>query len=188
MFAFACACGGDVSRGVVVRSSDDFVMVCVLWKVYDVVLVIDLWCEVYLVFEGCGGGDDVGMWGDAREDEEEDEETRDDDADAEVECVVCVCVVFWSVLNVMMCDDGSDGMMDKVSVGGMFDCLYVGYRLLFASAFRVVVGGGVLYVGVMFVELFVNKVYGVFVELYVDCMVNVCVFLVLCDLEFLIEV
>jgi pantetheine-phosphate adenylyltransferase len=186
--ALARACGGDASRGVAVRSSDDFATARALWKVYDVVSAIDPRREVYPVFEGRGGGDDVGTRGDAREDEEEDEETRDDDADAEVERAVRARVASWSAPNATTRDDGSDGTMDKVSVGGTFDRLHAGHRLLLASASRAVAGGGVLYVGVTSAELLANKAYGALVESYADRAANARAFLALCDPESSIEV
>lgn len=185
--ALARACGGDASRGVAVRSSDGFASARALWRVYDVVSMIDPRRAVHPVFERRGVEEDVATRADDGERDEEDERTRADDADSELERAVRARVASWTARDDAMDERAPRGTMDAVSVGGTFDRLHAGHRLLLATASRAVASGGVLYVGVTSAELLANKAYGALVESYADRAARARAFLALCDPESSIE-
>ena len=185
--ALARACGGDASRGVAVRSSDGFASARALWRVYDVVSMIDPRRAVHPVFERRGVEEDVATRADDGERDEEDERTRADDADSELERAVRARVASWTARDDAMDERAPRGTMDAVSVGGTFDRLHAGHRLLLATASRAVASGGVLYVGVTSAELLANKAYGALVESYADRAASARAFLALCDPESSIE-
>ena len=74
-----------------------------------------------------------------------------------------------------------DGVMESVSVGGTFDRLHAGHRLLLAVAMRAVAPGGTLYVGVTSSELLANKSFGEYVESYEMRAASAKAFLAACD-------
>jgi len=158
-----------------VVSSDGFARVASLWRVYDIVACVAPMMDVVPRFTVRGGEDTelLGVEetpGGAKREEEDgqSEDTRqrieraERTADARVER--------WNASNVASSsssyDFERDGEMVRVSVGGTFDRLHAGHRLLLAAAARTVAPGGTLYIGVTSSELLANKKHSQLVEPY----------------------
>ena len=156
-----------------VVSSDGFARVASLWRVYDIVACVAPMMDVvprFTVGRGEGTERRLGVeetLGGAKREEEEDARQRieraERTADARVER--------WNASNDASSSSSSydferDGEMVRVSVGGTFDRLHAGHRLLLAAAARTVAPGGTLYVGVTSSELLANKKHGHLVEPY----------------------
>lgn len=178
--------GGGTTR---VRSSDGFATATSLWKVYDVVASVAPTSEVVPVFDARGGSASAASRadadaGDARRAPSEDEETRGDDDD--VGRAARERARHWSEMDASSPPSSSydfarDGEKDSVSVGGTFDRLHAGHRLLLATAMRLTKPGGTLYVGVMSTEMLKSKVHGELVESYATRAESACAFLAACD-------
>jgi len=162
-----------------VVSSDGFARVASLWRVYDVVACVAPMMDVvprFSVSRGEGAersGVKETPGGAKREDDEREEDARrrieraERTADARVER--------WNASNDASSSSSSssssydferDGEMVRVSVGGTFDRLHAGHRLLLAAAARTVAPGGTLYVGVTSSELLAHKKHSHLVEPY----------------------
>lgn len=161
-----------------VVSSDGFARVASLWRVYDIVACVAPMMDVVPRFTVGGGegterrlGVEETLGGAKREEEEEEDarqriERAERTADARVER--------WNASNYASSLSSSsssydferDGEMVRVSVGGTFDRLHAGHRLLLAAAARTVAPGGTLYVGVTSPELLANKKHSHLVEPY----------------------
>ena len=188
--ARACArieeSGGGTTR---VRSSDGFATAMSLWKVYDVVASVAPTSEVVPVFDARGGSASAASRadadaGDAGDAPSEDEETRGDDDD--VGRAARERARHWSEMDASSPPSSSydfarDGEKDSVSVGGTFDRLHAGHRLLLATAMRLTKPGGTLYVGVMSTEMLKSKVHAELVESYATRAESACAFLAACD-------
>jgi len=178
--------GGGTTR---VRSSDGFATATSLWKVYDVVASVAPTSEVVPVFDARGGSASAASRadadaGDAGDAPSEDEETRGDDDD--VGRAARERARHWSEMDASSPPSSSydfarDGEKDSVSVGGTFDRLHAGHRLLLATAMRLTKPGGTLYVGVMSTEMLKSKVHGELVESYATRAESACAFLAACD-------
>ena len=180
--ARACARG----RGVVVASSDGFARASTLWRVYDVVASVAPRGDVTPVFgvtsavESERSGARGGGWGvDAGDATGEDVVAREARARAES----------WdSDATSTSYDFVRDGTRMRVSVGGTFDRLHAGHRLLLATAMRLVEPGGTLYVGVTSASLLGNKAHGELVEPYDVRAKSAREFLAMCDPTSSVEV
>jgi len=182
--------GGGTTR---VRSSDGFATASSLWKVYDVVASVAPTSEVVPVFDGRGASGSAAVRadadadadaGDARRETSEDEETRVDDDD-DVGRAARERARHWREMetssSLLSYDFVRDGEKDSVSVGGTFDRLHAGHRLLLATALRLTRLGGTLYVGVMSAEMLKNKAHGELVESYATRAESARAFLAACD-------
>jgi len=182
--------GGGMTR---VRSSDGFATASSLWKVYDVVASVAPTSEVVPVFDGRGGSasaasraDADADAGDARRETTEDEEMRGDDDDDDVGRAARERAKHWLEMETSSSSSSSydfarDGEKDSVSVGGTFDRLHAGHRLLLATALRLTRPGGTLYVGVMSADMLKNKAHGELVESYATRAESARAFLAACD-------
>ena len=178
--------GGGTTR---VRSSDGFATASSLWKVYDVVASVAPTSEVVPVFDGRGGSASAALRADAdaggaRRETSEDEETRVDDDD-DVGRAARERARHWRETETSSSsssyDFARDGEKDSVSVGGTFDRLHAGHRLLLATALRLTRPGGTLYVGVMSADMLKNKAHGELVESYATRAESARAFLAACD-------
>lgn len=160
-----------------VVSSDGFARVASLWRVYDIVARVAPMMDVVPRFTVRGGEDttessgvEETLGGAKREEEDE----RSEDARRRIERAERTAdarVEGWNASNDASSSSSSydferDGEMVRVSVGGTFDRLHAGHRLLLAAAARTVAPGGTLYVGVTSPELLVNKKHSHLVEPY----------------------
>lgn len=158
-----------------VVSSDGFARVASLWRVYDIVACVAPMMDVVPRFTVRGGEDrellgvEETLGGAKREEEDE----RSEDARQRIERAERTAdarVERWNASNDASSsssyDFERDGEMVRVSVGGTFDRLHAGHRLLLAAAARTVAPGGTLYVGVTSSELLANKKHSHLVEPY----------------------
>lgn len=159
-----------------VVSSDGFARVASLWRVYDIVACVAPMMDVvprFTVGRGEGSERRLGVeetLGGAKREEEEDARQRIERAERTVDARV----ERWNASNDASSSSSSsssydferDGEMVRVSVGGTFDRLHAGHRLLLAAAARTVAPGGTLYVGVTSPELLANKKHSHLVEPY----------------------
>ena len=202
--ALARACARAKGGGVDVSSRDGFVSARALWAVYDIVSVVAPQCDVVPVFqrrdargasasagERAMGGSNIdavettrgGGASDVSDAVERDvlARARAHGARASSSSSVSSPTSSASSVDALEYDFERDGVMESVSVGGTFDRLHAGHRLLLAAAMRAVKPGGTLYVGVTSSELLANKSYGEYVESYEARAASVGAFLAACD-------
>jgi len=196
--ALARACA-RAEGGVDVSSRDGFVKARELWAAYDIVSAVAPQCDVVPVFTSSGDArvaaaarTTSGLDADAEPSSRRDAEALDGGVERDVLALVRAhgggdrvssssSSSSSSLNHAMEYDFERDGVMESVSVGGTFDRLHAGHRLLLAVAMRAVAPGGTLYVGVTSSELLANKSFGEYVESYEVRAASAKAFLAACD-------